>query len=164
MRETEKIETAIFAGGCFWGIEEGMRQVEGVISAESGYTGGTTENPTYADVGTGRTGHAESVRVVFDPRRVSYEELVRHFFEIHDPTQVDRQGADIGTQYRSEIFYSSPRQKRTAELLIAILKRRGYRISTRLSPASKFYRAEEYHQQYIAKMEHVPCLYYTKMF
>ncbi len=164
MKKSNQMETAIFAGGCFWGIEEWMRSVEGVMSAESGYIGGTVENPTYKAVRTGQTGHAEAVRVVFDPRRVEYEELVRRFFEMHDPTQVDRQGADIGSQYRSEIFYLSPRQKRAAEFLIAILRRRGWRVATRVTPASMFYRAEEYHQRYFEKLGCPPCAEYTKRF
>jgi peptide methionine sulfoxide reductase msrA/msrB len=164
MKKSNHMETAIFAGGCFWGIEEGMRRVDGVVSTEVGYIGGTTENPTYNAVRTGLTGHAEAMRMVFDTQKVSYEELVRYFFEMHDPTQVDRQGADVGTQYRSEIFYLSPRQKRTAELTIAILRRRGWRVTTRVTSASKFYRAEEYHQQYSEKSGYSPCGYYTKRF
>ncbi|MBN1433449.1 bifunctional methionine sulfoxide reductase B/A protein, partial [Candidatus Fermentibacterales bacterium] len=113
-----EIETAIFAGGCFWGIEEALESVEGVVDATSGYTGGTTESPTYQEVCTGTTGHAEAVEVVFDPRVVSYEELARLFFEIHDPTTPDRQGPDIGSQYRSAIFYTSKQQRETAERLI----------------------------------------------
>ncbi len=159
-----KTQTAIFAGGCFWGIEDGMRGMKGVISTESGYIGGQTDNPTYEEVKTGKTGHAEAVRVVFDPREISYEELARRFFEIHDPTQVDRQGPDVGNQYRSEIFYLSPQQKEIAESLIDILQKRGYRVVTRLTPAEKFYRAEEYHQQYVEKSGHSPCSYYTKRF
>jgi peptide methionine sulfoxide reductase msrA/msrB len=157
--------TAIFAGGCFWGVEEGMRRIEGVISTEVGYIGGNTENPNYEDVKTGLTGHVEAVRVVFDPEQVSYEELARYFFEIHDPTHVDRQGPDVGTQYRSEIFYLSPAQRQTAEHLIETLKKRGFRVATRLSPASKFYRAEEYHQRYVEKTGSDPCCsFYVKRF
>jgi peptide methionine sulfoxide reductase msrA/msrB len=164
MNINEQNETAIFAGGCFWGTEEWMRDVEGVISTEVGYAGGTTENPSYVEVRTGKTGHAEVVRVVFDPTKVSYEDLARLFFEIHDPTQVDRQGSDIGTQYRSEIFYATPQQKETAEALIDILEKRGYRVVTRLTPATEFYRAEEYHQQYVQKTGEAPCPYYAKRF
>ena len=162
----KKIEsqTAIFAGGCFWGIEEGMRHAKGVISTEAGYIGGVTENPTYEDVKTGKTGHAEAVRVVFDPSQVSYAELTCLFFEIHDPTQVDRQGPDVGTQYRSEIFYLSPLQKETAESIIEVLRRRGWRVATRLTPATKFHRAEEYHQRYVEKTGRSPCSHYTKRF
>ncbi len=157
-------QTAIFAGGCFWGIEEGMRRIRGVVSTEAGYTGGVTENPTYEEVKTGSTGHAEAVRVVFDPRVVSYEELARLFFEIHDPTQVDRQGPDVGTQYRSAIFYLSDYQREIAQRLIEILRARGWRVATRLEPASRFYRAEEYHQRWIEKSGRTPCLNYTKRF
>ena len=163
----KKIEsqTAIFAGGCFWGIEEGMRRIKGVVSTEAGYIGGETENPRYEDVKTGQTGHAEAVRVVFDPKTVSYEELARHFFEIHDPTHVDRQGPDVGTQYRSEIFYLSPGQRRTAQRLIATLKKRGFRVATRLTPAPEFYRAEEYHQKYLEKTGNDTCCpFYSKRF
>ncbi len=164
MGKIEQTETAIFAGGCFWSVEGAMRRVEGVISTESGYTGGETENPSYADVRTGKTGHAEAVRVLFDPEAISYEALARFFFEIHDPTQVDRQGPDVGTQYRSEIFYTSPRQKSTTEYLITLLKRRGFIIATRLTPASEFYPAEEYHQHYAEKFGCEPCTHYTKRF
>jgi peptide methionine sulfoxide reductase msrA/msrB len=157
-------QTAIFAGGCFWGIEEGMRSVKGVISTEAGYTGGETDNPTYDQVRTGTTGHAEAVRVVFDPRWVSYEDLTKHFFEIHDPTQVDRQGPDVGTQYRSAIFPVSARQREIAEGLVETLRSRGWRIATRIEPAAEFWPAEEYHQQYVEKTGRDPCSHYTKRF
>jgi peptide methionine sulfoxide reductase msrA/msrB len=164
MNKTNEMETAILAGGCFWGIEEEMRHVDGVISAESGYIGGTVENPSYEEVKTGQTGHAEAVRLVFDPTKVTYEELARRFFEMHDPTQVDRQGADIGTQYRSEIFYLSPSQKAVVEGLFEILEKRGWRVATRLTPASEFYPAEERHQRYFEKTGEIPCTYYAKRF
>jgi peptide methionine sulfoxide reductase msrA/msrB len=157
-------QTAIFAGGCFWGIEEGMRRARGIISTEAGYIGGVSESPTYEEVKTGKTGHVEAVRVVFDPRKISYEKLARMFFEMHDPTQVDRQGPDVGTQYRSAVFYVSDRQREIAEKLIAILRSRGWRVATRLEPASRFHRAEEYHQQYSEKTGHSPCSHYTKRF
>lgn len=162
----KKIEeqTAIFAGGCFWGIEEGMRHVKGVISTEAGYIGGRVDNPTYEEVKTGKTGHAEAVRVIFNPRKVSYAELAQWFFEIHDPTQVDRQGPDVGTQYRSEIFYLTPDQKETAEQLVEILKKRGYRVVTQITPAPEFHRAEDYHQRYVEKTGLSPCHHYTKRF
>ncbi len=164
MGKIAQTETAIFAGGCFWGIEDTMRRVEGVISTESGYIGGMTVNPTYEEVRAGKTGHAESVRIIFDPGTITYEELARFFFEIHDPTQVDRQGPDVGTQYRSGIFYTSPLQKSTAEYLMALLIKRGFRVATQLNPASEFYRAEEYHQQYAQKTGYRPCPHYTKRF
>jgi peptide methionine sulfoxide reductase msrA/msrB len=164
MRKRIEAQTAIFAGGCFWGIEEGMRRVRGVISTETGYIGGVSENPTYEEVKTSKTGHAEAVRVVFDPRKVSYEKLARLFFEIHDPTQVDRQGPDVGTQYRSAVFCLSDRQREIAEKLVSLLRARGWRVATRLEPASRFYRAEEYHQQYYEKTGRSPCSHYTKRF
>ena len=142
---------AIFAGGCFWGVEHLFEQAEGVASAASGYTGGQTPNPTYRQICTGRTGHAEAVRVVFDPRRVSYEQLARLFFEIHDPTQLDRQGPDAGTQYRSAVFYLDEEQRQIAEKLIAELRALGYDVVTQVAAASTFYPAEQYHQDYLNK-------------
>jgi peptide methionine sulfoxide reductase msrA/msrB len=144
-------QEAIFAGGCFWGVEHHFQQADGVVSATSGYTGGRVADPTYEQVCTGRTGHAEAVRVVFDPNRVSYEQLARLFFEIHDPTQRNRQGPDVGTQYRSAVFCLDEQQKRTAEKLIAELRANGYDVVTQVLPASEFYAAEEYHQDYVAK-------------
>lgn len=141
-------ETAIFAGGCFWGVEHLMQQQKGVRSVVSGYIGGHTENPTYEQVCRHNTGHAEAVRVTFDPKIVSYEELAKLFFEIHDPTQVNRQGPDIGDQYRSEIFYTSAEQKETAEKLVWQLERQGFDVATKITPAGKFWTAEDYHQDY----------------
>lgn len=143
--------TAIFASGCFWGTEHFLRQVEGVISTEAGYTGGSKENPTYEDVCSGATGHAEAVRVIFNPEKVSYEELARFFFETHDPTQVNRQGPDIGSQYRSAVFYLNEEQRNIAEKLITVLKDKGYKVATELAPAGPFWKAEEYHQNYYKK-------------
>ncbi|MDR2912586.1 MAG: peptide-methionine (S)-S-oxide reductase MsrA [Alistipes sp.] len=164
MKQVNNTETAIFAGGCFWGVEDRMRNVPGVISAESGYIGGHLENPTYEQVKSGTTGHAEAVRVTFDPRLVSYEWLTKYFFEIHDPTQIDRQGADVGPQYRSEIFYLSAEQRQIAERIIAYLVKRGCRVVTRLTPASEFYMAEEYHQRHAEKTGEAPCHSYVKRF
>lgn len=144
-------EEALFAGGCFWGVEDAFQAVPGVCDAESGYSGGTTPNPTYEQVCTGRTGHAETVRVRFDPAKVSYKTLARLFFEIHDPTQVDRQGPDIGTQYRSAIFYATDEQKKTALSLMEQLRTRGYAVATELLPATAFYPAEAYHQDFAAR-------------
>ncbi|MFH0966007.1 MAG: bifunctional methionine sulfoxide reductase B/A protein [Planctomycetota bacterium] len=142
---------AIFAGGCFWGVEHALQHADGVLSVTSGYTGGTVADPTYKEVSSGRTGHAEAVRIVFDPKKVSYRELAKLFFEIHDPTQVDGQGPDLGAQYRSAIFYHSDEEKQIAEDLIAQLRANGYNVVTELAPAGPFYTAEEYHQDYLTK-------------
>lgn len=141
-------QRAIFAGGCFWGVEHLMQQQDGVLSVESGYMGGSVENPTYEQVKAHETGHAEVVEVIYDPKKVDYETLAKLFFEIHDPTQTDGQGPDLGDQYRSEIFYISPQQRAIAEQLIATLEAKGYSVATKLTPATTFYRAEEYHQDY----------------
>ena len=161
----ERGATAIFAGGCFWGVEYMLWKVPGVLKVESGYIGGTTENPTYEEVCSHRTGHAEAVRVVFDPAKVSYETLARLFFEIHDPTQENGQGPDLGDQYRSEIFYTSPAQQATAERLIAELRRKGYAVVTQVTPAGRFWPAEDYHQRYYERKGTQPyCHAYTKRF
>ena len=158
-------DTAVFAGGCFWGVEHLMQRAPGVLSVESGYTGGRTEHPTYEQVWSHTTGHAEAVRIRFDPAVVSYETLARLFFEIHDPTQVDRQGPDVGDQYRSEIFYTTPEQKRTALELIGRLRAKGYDVVTKLSPATTFWKAEDYHQNYYDRKGASPyCHRYVKRF
>ena len=147
-------ETAIFAAGCFWGVEEYFSRVKGVIKSESGYTGGTKKNPTYEEVCTGKTGHAESVRVIFDSKVVSYERLLQHFWKIHDPTSLNKQGNDVGSQYRSAIFYFNPEQERTARESLAKLAKSGeysQKIVTEILPAKEFYLAEEYHQDYLKK-------------
>jgi len=160
-----KTEKAIFAGGCFWGVEYHFSKVNGVISATSGYTGGTTDNPSYKEVCTGKTGHAEAIEVEFDPSVVRYETLAKLFFEIHDPTQVNRQGPDIGTQYRSAIYYSNEEQKKVGEKLITQLKAKGYRVVTTVEKAKKFWQAENYHQDYYEKNGHKPyCHIYQKRF
>ncbi len=141
-------ETAYFAGGCFWGVEHMLSKQEGVMDVVSGFMGGYVDAPTYEEVYRDNTGHAETVRVVFDSDKVSYETLVKLFFEIHDPTQKDGQGPDIGTRYRSEIFYVSEEQRTTAEKVIALLREKGYDVVTRVTPASHFWPAEEYHQDY----------------
>lgn len=139
---------AYFAGGCFWGVEHYMEQLDGVTSVESGYMGGHVQAPSYEDVASETSGHFETVRVRFDPERVSYEEVAKLFFEIHDPTQADGQGPDIGPEYRSVVFVSSPEQKATAETLIADLKTRGYDVVTEVRSADRFWEAEAYHQDY----------------
>ncbi len=157
--------TAIFAGGCFWGVEHLMQQQNGVVGVESGYIGGTVVNPTYQQVCTGRTGHAEAVRIIYDPTKVDYESLAKLFFEIHDPTQLDGQGPDLGHQYRSGVFYSSVEQKKIAEKLIQQLKDKGYDVVTEVTEATEFYPAEEYHQDYYVKTGKTPyCHIYTKKF
>jgi peptide-methionine (S)-S-oxide reductase len=147
-------EMATLAGGCFWCLEAVYDQTKGVVSVESGYMGGTTPNPTYEQVCTGRTGHAEVVRIAFTPAVISFRELLEIFFAIHDPTTLNRQGNDVGTQYRSAIFYHSPEQKRAAEEMIATLTREKVYadpIVTEVVPAGPFYRAEDYHQNYFAR-------------
>lgn len=148
------MEQATFAAGCFWGVEEAFRRMPGVVDTAVGYAGGTTENPSYEEVCSGGTGHAEAVRVSFDPAKVSYEQLLELFWELHDPTQVDRQGPDIGTQYRSAIFTHGAAQAEAAEASKARLAESGrYRrpIATAIEPAGPFWLAEAYHQQYFAK-------------
>lgn len=151
---SEQVEKATFAAGCFWGVESAFRQIEGVQDTQVGYTGGHTENPTYREVCSGRTGHAEAIEVTFDPEQVSFGELVAFFFNMHDPTQVDRQGPDIGSQYRSAVFFHSPEQKVAANAVKTDLEEsKKYRrpIATQIVPAALFYRAEEYHQRYFEK-------------
>jgi peptide methionine sulfoxide reductase msrA/msrB len=147
-------EIATLAGGCFWGVEELFRQLPGVLETRVGYTGGNTENPTYADVKKGNTGHAESIEIVFDPSRLSYEDLLAYFFRLHDPTTANRQGNDIGSQYRSAIFFHSQEQKATAERVKAQVdasKKWKKPVVTEIVPSSKFYSAEDYHQKYLVK-------------
>lgn len=160
-----KTETAIFAGGCFWGVEYYMKQLPGIQSIESGYIGGHVDHPSYKEVKAHLTGHAEAVRIVFDPAQVDYETLAKRFFEIHDPCQADGQGIDIGPQYRSEIFYMNESQKVIAERLIQQLRDKGLAIVTRLTPASVFWPAEDYHQNYFEKNGGEPdCHRYVKRF
>jgi peptide-methionine (S)-S-oxide reductase len=145
---------ATFGAGCFWGVESAFRQVKGVTDAAVGYAGGTTKNPTYQDVCTDRTGHAEVVQVDFDPAQVSYEELVRVFFDIHDPTTLNRQGPDFGKQYRSVIFFHDAQQEAIARKVRDELDAAGKfprKIVTQIAPAPEFYRGEEYHQRYFEK-------------
>lgn len=148
-----KTQQATLAGGCFWCLEAVFDDLKGVLSVESGYSGGTTENPSYKAVCTGLTGHAEVVRVEFDAEAISFEDLLRVFFSIHDPTTLNRQGADVGTQYRSAIFYHDEAQKRAAEKIITELTEAGLwsnPIVTEVSPLLNYYPAEDYHQEYFA--------------
>lgn len=156
-KPAQQRETAVFAGGCFWGVEHLFQQLPGVIEAVSGYTGGTMANPDYEAICTGRTGHAEAVRVVFDPSVASYDQLCRYFFEIHDPTQHDRQGPDMGTQYRSAVFYATAEQRQIAERLVAMLTAGGYDVATEIVPLGIFYEAEAYHQRYLERHPHRGC-------
>jgi len=153
-------ELATFGAGCFWGVEVTFRNTPGVKDAVVGYLGGSLANPTYKDVCTGRTGHAEVVQVTFDPDELSYDDLLDIFFATHDPTQLNRQGNDVGTQYRSAIFYHTPEQKRFAEESKAKLQASGrFRrpIVTEITPASTFYLAEDYHQRYLEKRGLATC-------
>jgi peptide-methionine (S)-S-oxide reductase len=153
-------EKATFGAGCFWGVESTFRSIAGVTDAAVGYAGGTTENPTYEDVCSDETGHAEVVQVDFDPALVSYEKLLDVFWASHNPTTRNRQGPDVGTQYRSVIFYHSPEQRTAAEASKAALEKSGkFRspIVTQIEPAPKFYRAEEYHQRYLEKRGRSHC-------
>jgi len=152
----QKTETAVFAGGCFWGVEYYFQHLEGVSDTSVGYTGGKKENPTYKEVCYTDTGHAEALKVEFDPAVVSYEELAKLFFEIHDPTQVDRQGPDVGSQYRSAVFYTNSKQKEITEKLIGLLEKSGLRVATELIEFKKFWDAEEYHQKYYEKTKKQP--------
>jgi len=147
-------EEAILAGGCFWGMQELYRVQKGVVYSEVGYTGGKTKNALYTDVKTGTTGHSEAVRILFDPKLTSYTDILLYFFKIHDPTTNDRQGNDVGTQYRSEIFYLNPEQKKVAETVIKRVdhsKKWDVPVVTKLSESHDFYRGEEYHQDYLVK-------------
>ena len=145
------LDVAVFAAGCFWGIEDFFAHQHGVRQVVSGYTGGDMPNLTYHDVCTGTTGHAEAVKITYDPAFISYETLARMFFNIHDPTQHNRQGPDVGTQYRSAIFYSNNEQHQVAAQLISKLLTKGYNIETEVAPLGEFYPAEDYHQQYNRK-------------
>lgn len=153
-------ENATFAGGCFWGTQKLFENLSGVIAVTAGYSGGTTINPTYEEVSSGTTGHAESVQIIFDPAQISYRQLVDYFWRVHDPTQVDRQGPDVGTQYRSVIFYNSPEQQRIAEeskTAFAAKKVFDRPIATQIVPFKTFYPAEDYHQDYYKKHPGLVC-------
>lgn len=151
---------ATFAAGCFWGVEVTFRQLPGVLSTRVGYTGGNFANPTYQDVCTDRTGHAEAVEVEFDPAKISYEKLLDVFWENHDPTQLNRQGPDVGTQYRSAIFFHSPEQAaiaRNSKEQLEKSHRFSRPIATQILPAAEFFQAEDYHQQYLEKRGLASC-------
>jgi len=151
-----RVGEAVFAGGCFWGVEHWMQKIPGVLDVASGYTGGQTVNPTYTEVCDGDTGHAEAVRVRFDPARVNFETLARAFFEIHDPTQLNRQGPDAGTQYRSGVFYANEEQREVAQHLIAELQANGFEAVTEVTPLDTFWEAEDYHQNYYRRKGSAP--------
>jgi peptide-methionine (S)-S-oxide reductase len=147
----DKTDTATFATGCFWCTEAIFEELNGVLKVTSGYSGGTVENPSYKEVCTGETGHAECVQIVYEPDKITYDELLEVFFEVHDPTSLNRQGADVGTQYRSAIFYHNPQQKEKAEYYKTELNKSGAYakpIVTEITQASRFYPAEDYHQEY----------------
>ena len=158
-------EKAYFAGGCFWGTEHLFKKLDGVVSTRVGYMGGVKANPTYKEVCAGNTGHAETVEVEFDPSRIDYEKVTRFFFEIHDPTQVNRQEPDVGDQYRSVVFYGDDSQKEIAEKLIGILKSKGLDVATNVVKADTFWEAEDYHQDYYDATGKAPyCHFYRKRF
>lgn len=163
--EEKKYDTAYFASGCFWGTQYHFQKKAGVISTEVGYMGGHLSNPTYKQVCTGQTGHAETTKVIFDPEKISYEDLAKLFFETHDQSQINRQGPDIGTQYRSVIFYTSNEERKIAEKLIDELRHKGFKVATELTPASTFWPAEDYHQNYYEHTGGSPyCHIYQKKF
>lgn len=149
-----EVQKVIFGAGCFWGVQDAFEQISGVISTRVGYAGGNTKQPTYEEVCTGKTGHIEVTEVLYDPKKVSFEELLNAFWKMHDPTQGDKQGPDVGTQYRSVIFYYTEKQKDLAQVLKELLDtsgKLGAPITTEIRPAPEFYEAEEYHQHYFKK-------------
>ena len=160
-----RVEKAYFAGGCFWGIEHLLSRQEGVLETEVGYMGGAAQSPTYQEVCNGQTGHAETVEVIFDPSVTSFETLAKYFFEIHDPTQSNRQGPDVGPQYRSAVLVTSDKQEKVTLELITILKEKGFDVVTEVAPAGEFWAAEKYHQDYYQNTGKTPyCHSYQKRF
>lgn len=164
-RHVQDTEEAIFAAGCFWGVEYYFKKLPGVLKTEVGYAGGIVENPTYEQICSGKTGHFEVIRVIYDPGKISYEALVKYFFEIHDPTQTNGQGPDLGQQYLSVIFFYNDEQKRVANSLIKQLQEKNLKIATQLLPVHTFWPAENYHQDYYTKTGKQPyCHHYQKRF
>ena len=164
-QKEEKLKKAYFAGGCFWGVEYYLEKQKGVTSVVSGYMGGKKKNPTYQDVSKGDSGYLEVVQVTYDPKKTSYEALAKLFFEIHDPTQKDGQGPDIGSQYKSVIFVANKDERKTIEKLITVLQSKGYDIATRVQKQTVFYKAEKYHQDYYQRKGKTPyCHGYVKRF
>jgi peptide-methionine (S)-S-oxide reductase len=163
----EKLQTAVFAGGCFWGVDAVFKHVKGVVNVESGYAGGDASKTTYSQVSSGNSGHAESVRVQFDPSQVTYQKLLQVFFSVaHDPTQLNRQGPDVGSQYRSAIFYTSPEQKQMAQAQVQQLssaKQFSKPIVTQIAPLQQFHRAEDYHQNYLPLHPTQPYIVYNDL-
>lgn len=164
-KKSDDLSKAYFAGGCFWGVEYYFENLKGVLSVESGYMGGKVVNPTYKDVSKGNSGHLEVVEITYDPNKVTYESLAKLFFEIHDPTQVDGQGPDIGSQYLSAVFVSNEEERKTVKKLIAILSSKGMKIATKIKDIKPFYKAEKYHQDYYERKGSQPyCHAYIKRF
>lgn len=165
-KEQKTMERALFASGCYWGTEYYMQKADGVISTAVGYTGGHVVDPSYRAVCSGTTGHAETVEIIYDPSKIDFETLARLFFETHDPTQVNRQGPDIGEQYRSALFYLNDEQKAIAKKLVTELEAKGYKVATEITKATKFYvEKQEYHHDYYDKKGGTPyCHAYKKRF
>jgi methionine-S-sulfoxide reductase len=162
---SSNLRSAYFAGGCFWGVEHHFEKKEGVKDAISGYMGGWVKNPGYYDVVNGKTGHVETVKVVYDPKVVSFEELTKLFFEIHDMEQKDGQGPDIGSQYLSVVFYNNKQEKKIIQNIVNILTKKGYKVATSLVKVTPFYKAEDFHQDYYEKTGKLPyCHIYKKIF
>ncbi|MEN8147899.1 MAG: peptide-methionine (S)-S-oxide reductase MsrA [Campylobacterota bacterium] len=164
-QENSGLKKAYFAGGCFWGVEYHLEKLPGVKSVVSGFMGGHVKNPSYKEVVYTRTGHVETVEVVYDPKKISYETVAKNFFEIHDFTQTDGQGPDIGTQYLSVAFYSDAKERAVVEKLVSVLTKKGYKVATTVKKADTFYAADGYHQDYYRRSGKLPyCHSYQKVF